>query len=424
MKRLTLLVLILLLTLIACAPTPTPTPVPPTAMAIPTATSVPTATATTMPTAIPLPPTATPLPQPTVTPTPDINKIRASIQASLDLYARAYTNNDEKALEQAVDSSAPYWRFVTTRFSTYQKSIFAGQTKFAYTVVEIKPREFGFVQARIQSSGGSEMHWLFHEREGKWVLAEPSVEEVGEVRTIEKDGFTFKVYPWADEVNDQVIALMVNGRARVLQVLGQVPEQKATVTIKPTYGVSPYDSPSAIAYYSTGFRGTDDLIAIYSPYSYGYGGYNAKTGWQADLETTLTHEYTHMVHRRSFATVGRGCDWTSEGLAEYTSGSFRLGAVRAAVQSGNIIPLVDTVSPVYKQDMNHMLTLNKDVSLAYGFAASLVKFIAENYGGVDAFWRVAKACDTTPDFDQVLQKSINVPLEKFDAEWRTWLKKY
>jgi hypothetical protein len=414
---------VLSLLLVACSTTPQ------TGSLAPEPTKMLTQQGTTTPTSRPLgtatpEPSSTHLPKPTPIPTPDMGKIKNGIQQALDLYARAYTNNDLDLLAQAVDQAPPFWRFITTRFDNFQKSFAAGQTRFSYAVKDIKLRDYGFVEARITTIGGYETYWLFHEQDGKWLLAEPTADQIGEPKIIEYENFTFYTYAWADDTNAQVIQLMENARQRVLKVLGQVPDQKAVVRIKPIYAVSPFDDPFAVAYYDRGYRGQENNIDIFSPHSYGFGFYDPVVGWEEELESILTHEYTHMTHQRNFGNAGQTCAWMSEGLAEYVAGDYRTNEVRAAVRSGNIIPIVDTGTLVYKQDLNHLVLLKKDRELAYGFSVSLVIFVTKNYGGLDGFWKLARACDQTIDFDIALQQALGVTLDKFDKDWRAWLQKY
>jgi hypothetical protein len=115
----------------------------------------------------------------------------------------------------------------------------------------------------------------------------------------------------------------------------------------------------------------------------------------------------------------------TEGLAEFISNHQRTAEVRAAVRSGNIIPIVDTITPVYKQDLGHMKLLQKDQSLAYGLACSLVAYIDEQYGGLDGFWTLAHAYNHDHKLDTALQHAFSVNYTQFDQGWRTWLaKKY
>src|SRR5512136_3046591 len=89
-------------------------------------------------------------PEPTGTAVPDAAAVKRAIQKTLDIYARAYTQNDADLLTQAVDqTNLPFRRFVNTRFEGFQKSFIGGQVTFRYTVKDIRAREFGFVQARV-----------------------------------------------------------------------------------------------------------------------------------------------------------------------------------------------------------------------------------------------------------------------------------
>jgi len=413
----TLLGLILLgLALAACAgstpPTPTSTPVAIEATRVVVVT-------------VEVSITATPAPLPTAEGTPTPIEIKRGIQQAVDLYARAYNENDLDLLKQTVDqTNLPFRRLVQTRFADFQTSFLQGQYDFDFTVADVQPREHGFVLAQLKSGGGGVTDWLFRQVDGRWVLSEPTVEQVGKVKQIETDHFIFNTYPWADDINATVIELMESGRQRVLDRLGQAPDDKALVDIMPIYGLRPGDDPSAAAYYDERSRNADqDRILIYAPQSYLFGYYDPDQGWEADLEDVLTHEYTHLVHNRSFDNAGELADWMVEGLAEYVSEAPSEYELYEAVKDDHIIPIVDQASSIMKrQDLGHMYTLKEDVSLAYALAHSLVVYIDQKYGGLDAFWKLARAYDKHQDMDEALRDAFDISYEEFDAGWRKWLK--
>jgi len=425
MNRCAFLAIIALSWIVSCAPTPTAQP----RMEIVTRVVTPTSQVIVV--------TATPGPQeiqPASTPTPqaiqlspsDISKIKEGIQPTLALYAQAYNQNDPDLLTKAVDqTNLPFRRFVRTRFDTYQKSFLGGQLKFSYAVQDVKLRDFGFVQARIRISGDGEAAWFFRQVDGTWVVSEPTSEQLGEPNITEHVFSTFYTWSWADDVNNRVIQLVENARERVRKKLGKVPDQQATVKIKPIYGLTPFDDPFAVAYYGSARSSAElDRIEIFAPHSYGFGSYDAMGGWEKELQDILTHEYTHMTHKRSFDNAGNLMSWVTEGLAEYVSDELRTYQVRAAVQSGNIIPIVDTSSRVYKQDLMHLELLERDRSLAFGFSVSLVVYITQNYGGLEGFWKFVHAYDDKQDIDAALRQAFGIGFDQFDRDWRAWLKKY
>jgi hypothetical protein len=408
------------LVLAACTSSTTPTPIPTLTPVTIEQTRVVVVTVE-----VAIPTTPAPTPTPTVEGTPTAIEIKRGIQQAVDLYARAYNENKLDLLKQAVDqTNLPFRRLVQTRFEDFQKSFLQGQYDFDFTVADVQPREHGFVLAHLTTSGGGVTDWLFRQMDGRWVLSEPTVEQVGKVKQIETDHFIFNTYPWADDINGKVIELMENARKRVIDRLGQAPDDKALVDIMPSYGLRPGDDPSAAAYYDQRSRNVDqDRILIYAPQSYLFGYYNHDLGWESDLEDVLTHEYTHLVHNRSFDNAGKLADWMVEGLAEYVSEAASEYELYEAVKNDHIIPIVDQTSSIMqRQDLGHMYTLKDDVSLAYALAHSLVVYIDQKYGGLDAFWKLARAYDKHQDMDEALRDAFNVSYEEFDAGWRKWLK--
>jgi len=79
--------------------------------------------------------------------------IKAAIQQTLDLYAKAYNENNSELLKQAADqTNAPFQRLIQTRFDTFQESIRAGQQRTYKVSGTIEHMDFGFVRVRVESS--------------------------------------------------------------------------------------------------------------------------------------------------------------------------------------------------------------------------------------------------------------------------------
>lgn len=284
-------------------------------------TSTPTATVTAT-TAI-LAPLATPQPRSSVVPSsiPVLSQkteIMSGIQKTLNLHALAYNHNKLDLLQKTIDqTNLPFRRFMQSQFTTYQQSVTAGNGWLSYKVTSIEERDFGFVLATIDSNGWI-TKWFFRNINGSWVLSEPTVKQIGEPVKIEHEHFTYVTYAWADDVNETIINLMEKARSLASERMGATPEQKATVTIRPIYGLRPYDNPFYFAYYtpSRSSRGPD-TIDIFTPMSYHFGFYDPAEGWEEMLQPVLVHEYAHMIHKRNFDLAGYDSSWMSEGLAEY-----------------------------------------------------------------------------------------------------------
>lgn len=386
-----------------------------------------------------VPPTATVTPSavPTVVPatsttgTPEAipfsdDEIRMGIQQSLDIYADALSNNKPELLEQVVDQeNKPFRRIVRSRFDDFQSSYQGGQFDITFSLLDIIRREYGFVLARFKVNRHLEAQWTFRYADNMWVISEPTVEQIGEPVTTETEHFIFTTYPWADDVNPLLMELMETARKNVEGVLGKVPDVKANVEIVPIYGLYPFNPMNAVASYSSGAASEEDRIEIYTPNSFAFSYYDPQFGWDGELEQTLTHEYTHMTHARSFGGAGKLADWMSEGLAEYVSGVAEDNSYWAcdAMESGTFIPIMDETRTVYKQDLLHMYGLEENFGLSYDFAASLVLFTVEEYGGLDGFWDLANTFDTNTDFKEAVQESLGVSYDEYNTQWQAWLKR-
>ena len=352
------------------------------------------------------------------------DEIKTGIQQSLDVYAEALTRNKPELLEQIVDQeNKPFRRIVSSRFDEFQSSYLGGQVEFEFSVIDITRRDYGFVIAHFSTNSGLEAQWPFRYLNGIWVISEPSVEQLGPPITTETEYFTFTSYPWAEDVNPSIIALMETARGNVEKILGKVPAEKANVEIMPIYGLDPFSTMNAIASYSQGTTSTEDKIEIYTPNSFSYSFYDPSLGWDGELEQTLTHEYTHMSHARSFGGAGKLADWMSEGLAEYVAGAADDNSYWAcdAMASGTVIPILDETKDIYKQDLMHMYGLEANFGLSYDFATSLVAFTVEEYGGLDGFWKLANTFDKTSDFKEAVQESFGISYDEYNTQWQAWL---
>jgi hypothetical protein len=351
-------------------------------------------------------------------------EIRLGIQEALDDYARAYNRNDPALLETAVDQeNLPFRRMVTTWFDSYQQSVSAGQAHFEYQVQQVARMGQGFVLAHISAFGSLAADWTFRFNGQRWVISEPGREQVGKPDRVEKEHFIFETYQWNQEYNDTIIQLMEQAATKVKDRLGKLPQQKALVKILPGYSVNPSVDPNAMAYYTSSGSDNMDEIVVFSPISMNFGYYDPTQGWQAALEQTLVHEYTHMTHMRAFDNAGKLMDWFKEGLAETVSDSSRIYEVADGLKQNKLIPIMDETSTYNQQDLMHLYLLQSDVSLAYAEAESLVVYIMQTYGGMEAVWKLARADDDLQDFDASLQQSFDVTYADFDHDWREWLQK-
>jgi len=369
------------------------------------------------------PPTPTPVDPSAAVAAISDSDILAGIQDTLNTYAKAYNRNDVELLKSVTDEeNLPFKRLVTSRFSDYQKSIYAGSYSFNYEVQSIQRMPLGFVQAHILSDGDTAYDWLFRLVDGKWLLSEPTEAQFGKPVEKETDHFIYELYPWNESTNEEIMGLMENAAARVNEVLGALPAEKAKVEILPGYSADPYADPNSLAYYQTGGNGEPDKMVIFSPNSFSFGWYDAQKGWQPDLEATLIHEYTHMTHQRAFDKAGKLLDWFSEGLAEFVSGSQRYYEVRNALNTDQLIPIVDNSVSINQQDLGHIYLLENNVSLAYAEAETLIMFIYEKYGGINGVWEFARAHDKYQNYDLALQAAFRIDYDTFNQQWRDWLK--
>jgi hypothetical protein len=346
--------------------------------------------------------------------------IKAGIQRALDLYAQAYNERNADLLKQAVDQdNAPFRRFMQTRF---ERASAASGANRRYTVQAIlKQLPYSFVLARIESADGGLADVTFRETSGRWLMSEPTETQLGPQQQIEHEHFTFITYPWIEDITPTIETSMERARETVLQRLGKTSDQKPRVLIKPIFGLGSPVAADLQAYYIRDNR-SQARIEVFAPGSYPFGFYDPAAGWERHLEQLLTHEYTHLVNDLSFIPLSRMSGWMSEGLAEYVADIRHTDTVRDIVQSGRIIPIVDpNSSTVYKQDLEHIDTLDASPDESYGLAYTLVAYIVERHGGLEGFWKLARAYDKTQRLDPALQQAFGITYNQFDQGWRDWL---
>lgn len=416
------------------APTPQPTPtwtmspqeITATELAYQLTAATPTATAT--PTSTPtatLTPTATSTPTPTPTATLADDLVSQGIQYTLDIYNLAYNTNDTELLNYTIDQdNKPFKRLLVSRYEEFQTSFLDNHIEFQYTLESILRREDGFVEAHIiEQESGWAADWLFRQVNGQWVLSEPTVQQIGKEQITTRGNFIFHTYPWIEDVNREIEAMMLDGRDQVKEILGRTPDKKVDIKILPIYGLTPFDSMSAVAIYKPAIQpSANDVIQIYAPHSYVFGEYDPEVGWKEILRRTLIHEYTHMAHTRSFDDAGYGADWMSEGLAEYVAGEVDDLSKACYALSARRIPIVDTTSTYDPQDLMNLRALHEDVGLAYSYSYALVAYIVEEQGGMDQFWALAEAYDDLGDMGKAVWKVFQLGLKEFDRNWRNWLR--
>jgi hypothetical protein len=345
-------------------------------------------------------------------------ELMAGIQQTLDIFTRAYNQRDAELLTQVVDpSNLPLRRFIRTRFDGAMRSA-PRDKRWNYTVHAVRTQQpYGFVLAQIESDGFV-ADLTFREIDSRWMMSEPTEAQLGVRKQQESAHFIFSSYPWLDDTTPRLMQIMEQARENVLERLGTVDQQRPLVHIRPTFSLGSPTNPYVLASYYRG-TGRQDRFEVIAPYAFGF--YDPTLGWEMALEQTLTHEYTHLVNERAFLPLSRMSGWMSEGLAEYIAGVPYTDTLRAVVQSGRIIPIMDRSDSFEKQDLQHFATLRGDPQITYGLAYAVVAYITKHHGGLAGFWKLARAYDTTQNLDTALQGAFALTFEQFDHDWRTWL---
>jgi hypothetical protein len=172
------------------------------------------------------------------------------VQQTLDQLLQATYGDRPELFDTIVDpDNKPFRRLVRNRFEYYRAVWQAGESQMTLKVKSLEARPNGYIHAIIIINQWAEASWTFKNVEGRWLLAEPTIEEIGEMVTSTTDYFTFNTYPWADDVNPALIQMMTDAREEVFKVLGEVPEQKAMIEIRPIYGLDPFNTMNAAAHY-------------------------------------------------------------------------------------------------------------------------------------------------------------------------------
>lgn len=348
--------------------------------------------------------------------------ISAQIQSTLNDYNTALENNDKVLFMSTIDQETEVVKTsFTSSFDYMESSGFPKTVKLGMTLINIEQKDQDLVLAHIRRDrDGWLADWYFRKTGNKWVISEPTATEAGASQMTTSGNYTFITYPMADAVNEKIIALISKAQEHVLKDLGEAPAGKVDVAIYPTASISPIGCSTSGWNIST-VAGKADNIYIISPASCCFGFYDPQIGWESDVEMMLTHELARIAYVRNFGNPGQGADWFFEGLAEYVAGYDEMPDVINAVQNNSIIPIMDKSSSDKKIDLAHFANLDNRW-LAYGLSESLVTFIVEKHGGLEAFWTLAKSYDQSHDMKKALQDALGINYEQFDTSWREWLK--
>lgn len=354
-------------------------------------------------------------------------QLKAELQKTVDIWSQAYNQQEPLLLSKAIDPRAlALGRTQRDLVKYFGEAIGSSGRDWSGTVVDTQPLTHGFLLAHVDI-GNSRFPFTFKQVKGTWLLSEPARADLGKKQKFETEHFSFEYYPWDEQIAPKVGELMEDAYKIVVGKLGKGPEKKPVVKINPTTELANSKGAVLAFYRRTGnAKSSAQEMVINSPNSFAAGSYPKDTGWEPDLLITLAHEFTHLTNDCCFTPIARQNDWMTEGLAEYISDGpiSRQSTVAMAVQQNALIPIQDTSgSNIYKQDLEHLTVLDKDISLAYGEASSLVDYIVQNYGGLDGYWKLIGDYDKTQDFDASLHNVLGISLADFDKGWREELHK-
>jgi hypothetical protein len=349
--------------------------------------------------------------------------IKARVQSTLNDYNTALEKHDKTLFMSGVDQGNQAVKgLFSAFFDDIESAGFPNTAELGMTLIDIEPINQDLVLAHIRRNrDGWQADWFFRGSSGKWVISEPTKTEAGAPLTTIFGNYTVMTYPIADDLNGKILPLIAKAQERLLEDLGETPAGKVKITVYPSVSISPLGGDALSGWSINPSEDGPDNIDIMSPTSWSFGFYDPGVGWESDFERLLTLELARITYVRNFGNPGQGADWFFEGLVEYVAGSNEMPEVIAAVRNDTITPIIDTSSADKKIDLAHFENLN-NLRLAYGLSKSLVTFIVEQYGGMEAFWALARAYDRYQDMDQALQASLGIGYEQFDTSWREWLK--
>ena len=349
--------------------------------------------------------------------------IKARIQSTLNDYNAALEKHDETLFMSSVDQEN---QAVKGLFSAFYNDIesagYPNMAELGMTLIDIEQINQDLVLAHIRRDrDGWQADWFFRGSDAKWVISEPTATEAGAPLTTISGNYTVMTYPITHDLNGSILPLIAKAQENLLKEIGGTPTGKVTITVYPSVSLSPLGGDALSGWSINPSEDSPDNIDMMSPTSWSFGFYDPGVGWESDFERLLTLELARITYVRNFGNPGQGIDWFFEGLVEYIAGSDEMPEVSAAVRNDTITPIIDTSSADKKIDLAHFENLD-NLRLAYGLSESLVTFIVEQYGGIEAFWALAKAYDRYQDMDQALQAALGIGYEQFDTSWREWLK--
>ena len=359
-------------------------------------------------------------------------EIMAAIQETLDQWGEAMSEGDVEKLREVIDpKNMPFKRVLETRLKLLSESAVAGINTPGGKVIQITPRDLGYVQALVETPNGAQRYFIFKQVDGRWLMSEPRRAELGKRQKIETDKFVFEYYPWDEEIIDEIQAVVEQGHNDMVEKLGRGPDTKVLVDISPTAETNPGGTRGTdLASYRGLIRARNmRQIAINAPGSYGFGTFDPSIGWEKELGLTVAHEYVHLISDCCFTSLARMSQWMIEGVSVYVSeGGHTNGYVPAlaeGVRNDVLWPIEDkTAKPgQVPEDLQNLAELPRDVALAYGQAAALVDYIATNFGGLDAFWKLVGEYDKQQRLAPSVEAALGITLEELEKGYLEDLQK-
>lgn len=373
---------------------------------------------------------AAPAPLPVVQATPpapaDVEAIRLSVQATMNLYSEMRKSGDDTLLAQIVDErNTSFLQVVREELKEWRALARQNRLRPAnYIVDDIRPMLNGFYQADIvvkfprfreSGSGSAEANWIFRQVGDRWLLTEPLTEELGPRSNYQTEHFNFRYYAWDADQIERVGRIFEAAYAVDVAKVGFSASDMLTVSVTPTYQAEPRLNVRALASYSRGSVST--AFRVRAPGSYGFGLYPRDEA-DTTLQGTLQHEYGH--HLTYTRMAGRPIkQWMNEGLSDWLMEDFQRRLILTAFNDDQLgTDLLDWAEARFDEG-NKAPT--REVNIAYALGANAVRYMIEERGGLDQFWALADRNAQTRDFNQSVQDVFGQSWPEFQVAYRAWL---
>ena len=363
---------------------------------------------------------AAPARQP-VTPLDDPAAVQAAIQSTLDIYGEARQSLNLALLQTVADPrNAAFGPRFAAEMQDWERV--AAQDRLGpatFSVTKVRPGKLGFVKADIQMRNAAyrdavafttEGVWLFRQVEDRWLLAEPTIEELGLTKQRDGERLAVTYYEWDDDTIDTVAPLLEAGAAEASERVGFNLGKPTPLKLLPTLETNT-DIPYAL---NITLSRTGMVMRTPDSYSFRLAFLGLRESFIAG-RVRSTYPLALLDGRVGSKPQK---NWLRIGLAQWVDNVGIKVTLRQAFQdnfiTGDIIDWADA-------RVTGRVASRRESDVALGVAGHAVRYIVEARGGIEKYWSLVDQYAASNNWERSVQQVMGQPWAAFQADYRAWL---